>query len=148
MLQLVDIGRQSIDAYTEIAGPEIIEELREVAKHLQGLRVVHINATAYGGGVSELLRSLVPLEKDLGLDAEWRIIFGEEAFFKVTKKIHDALQGGKNDLSAAEKETFLNYNLINARKLDSKNYDVIIIHDPQPAALREIINHHESIKWV
>ncbi len=148
MLQLVDIGRQSIDAYTEIAGPEIIEELREVAKHLQGLRVVHINATAYGGGVSELLRSMVPLEKDLGLDAEWRIIFGEEAFFKVTKKIHDALQGGKNDLSAAEKETFLNYNLINARKLDSKNYDVIIIHDPQPAALREIINHHESIKWV
>lgn len=148
MLQRVDIGRQSIDAYTEIAGAEIIEELRDVAKHLQGLRVVHINATAYGGGVSELLRSLVPLEKDLGLDAQWRIIFGEEAFFKVTKNIHDALQGGKNGLSASEKETYLNYNLINARKLDSKNYDVIVVHDPQPAALREIINHHESIKWV
>ena len=148
MLQLVDTGRQSIDAYTEIAGAEIIEELREVAKQLKGLRVVHINATSYGGGVSELLRSLVPLEKDLGLDAEWRIIFGEEAFFKVTKTIHDALQGGKNCLSPAEKETYLNYNMINARMLDSKDYDVIVIHDPQPAAIRESVHRLENAKWV
>ncbi len=148
MLQLVDVGRQSLDAYKPIVGTEIIEELRDLAKPLKGLKVAHINATPYGGGVSELLRSLVPLEKNLGLDAEWRIIFGQEPFFKVTKTFHDALQGAQHRLSSEEKDTYVTYNYANSRELKAADYDVVIIHDPQPAAMIETMEASHKTKWV
>ena len=149
MLQLVDIGRQSLDSYKSIIGEEKINELREVAKPLRSLRVLHINATPYGGGVSEILRSLVPLENDLGLDVEWRIISGDEKFFKVTKGIHDALQGEPHALGRREeRETYLNYNCLNARELNPSDYDIIIVHDPQPAAMLDCSKDTGRTKWV
>ncbi len=148
MLQLVDVGRQPIDGYAKIVGSEVIEELRQLASELKSLRVAHINATSYGGGVSELLRSIVPLENDLGLRVEWRTIFGEGSFFKVTKDIHNALQGAKKYLDRDEKETYLNYNVINSRELNPKDYDIIVVHDPQPAALIECCRKQQETKWV
>lgn len=148
MLQLVDVGRQSLDAYVEIVGREVVDELRRLAEPLRSLKVLHVNATPYGGGVSELLRSVVPLLNDLGLQAEWRIIFGEADFFKVTKTMHDALQGETHHLGLDEKETYLSYNNINAREMDPNDYDIIVVHDPQPAALLAARQNRGRAKWV
>ncbi|HEX21310.1 MAG TPA: glycosyltransferase [Actinobacteria bacterium] len=149
MLQLVNTGRQSIHSYSEIVGKEAINDLKRLAKPLHNLRVLNINATPYGGGVSELLRSVVPLENDLGLKVEWRIIAGDEQFFKVTKEIHDALQGGHNYLNRQhDRETYLNYNFINSHEIDPDNYDIIIVHDPQPAALLDCCRSRGKAKWI
>ena len=87
MLQTVDIAPRRLDDYRDSIGSDAIDELRVLAAPLRGARVLQINATPYGGGVSELLRSLVPLEHDLRLAADWKIISGDEAFFDVTNAI-------------------------------------------------------------
>jgi len=145
MLQPVDVGELSIDMYEEILPFEIIT-LRQVAKDLRGARLLHINATPYGGGVSELLRSLVPLERALGIDAHWQVISGDEHFFRVTKTIHNALQGGAYYLSGTDKETYLAHSAINAKSL-TEDFDYIIVHDPQPAALR-YLRPDVKARWI
>ena len=70
-----------------------------LAEPLKGARVVHVSATAFGGGVSEILYTLVPLMKDVGLDVEWQVIYGREEFFNATKLMHNALQGAPEDLT-------------------------------------------------
>ena len=107
MLELVDVGRRSLDAYRGIAPDAILDQLVNVASNLRGARVLHVNATPYGGGVSELLRSGVPLLNDLGLVAHWKIIRGDDLFFQVTKKIHNGLQGATADLTEADREAYL-----------------------------------------
>lgn len=146
MLQSVEVGKRSIKSYEKIVGKETIEELHDLAKNLKGLKLIQISATTYGGGVSEMLRSLVPLERDLGIDAEWRVITGDNRFFRVTKQFHNALQGEEYKLTAEDKEIYLSYNLRNAHLID-EDYDVFIIHDPQPAAIRHFKKNHNS-KWV
>jgi trehalose synthase len=134
VLQTVDIGKRSVEAYRGIAPDAILEHLIRSARRLRGLRVVHVNATPYGGGVSELLRSLVPLMNDLGIVADWKIISGDDAFFKVTKFMHNGLQGARERLREQDKKVYL----VNAEKnarLFGEQYDVVIIHDPQPAGL-------------
>ena len=91
MLQTVDVGERSLASYRDIAPEEALEEIVRRAENLRGARVLHLSATPYGGGVSELLRSLVPLLADLGLEAEWQVIAGEDSFFQVTKTIHNGL---------------------------------------------------------
>ena len=81
------------------SGASLIEEIRELAEPLKGRRVVHLSATAFGGGVSEILYTLVPLMRDVGLDVEWQVIYGREEFFNATKLMHNALQGHPQDLS-------------------------------------------------
>lgn len=93
VLQTVDVGERSLASYEGVAPAAILTELRESAASLRGLRVLHLNATPYGGGVSELLRSTVPLMNDVGMVADWKIISGDSAFFDITKKIHIALHG-------------------------------------------------------
>jgi trehalose synthase len=103
MLESVDVGRQSIGDYEACAGREAVERLRSLAEPLKGARVLHLNATPYGGGVAEILRSEVPLLRDLGLGADWRIITGDKYFFSVTKTMHNALQGAERTLTEHEK---------------------------------------------
>ena len=134
MLQTVDVGTQSAGWYEASAGAEAVEELRHLAAPLAGARVLHVNATPYGGGVAEILRSQVPLLRDLGIAADWKLITGDEAFFRVTKAIHNGLQGSARDLSAAERETYVAQSIRNARLLE-ESYDVIVLHDPQPLGL-------------
>ncbi|MFQ5886917.1 MAG: glycosyl transferase family 1, partial [Anaerolineae bacterium] len=85
MLQTVPLGEKRLDDYQDIVGQERIKEIRGAASPLRGSRLVHINATAFGGGVAEILSTLVPLKNDVGLDAQWQVIAGSEEFFKVTK---------------------------------------------------------------
>ena len=127
-------------------GDDVVGELRRLAAPLQGLRVLHLNATPYGGGVSELLRSVVPLERDLGVAADWRIIAADDAFFNVTKMIHNALQGEERALTSQQMQTYLDVSIRNAELMDTQ-YDVYIIHDPQPLAIRHFAKQQRS-RWI
>ena len=146
MLQKVTVGRWSLDAYDGIAPEETMRELREHARALKGARILSVNATSYGGGVSELLRSSVPLLRDLGLTVDWKVIGGDEDFFHATKALHNALQGAPRSLTAAEKATYMRCLQENAATLDG-DYDFIIVHDPQPAGLLQA-HGKGSTRWV
>jgi trehalose synthase len=138
VLQPVAVGHKTLADYTHICGRELIAEIRELAEPLQGRRVVHISATAFGGGVSEILYTLVPLMRDVGLECEWQVIYGREEFFNATKLMHNALQGAAVDLDEEQWETWRQYNEMNAREL-SAGWDVCLVHDPQPAALYGLV---------
>ena len=146
MLQNVDIGKRSIKAYREVAPDAIMDDLIRTSERLRGTRVVHINATPYGGGVSELLRSVVPLMNDLGILTDWKIISGDDAFFNVTKKIHNGLQGAEEGLTPGEKEAYLSNTEKNAR-LFQEQYDFVFIHDPQPAGMLSLCKKR-SANWI
>ena len=113
-----------------------MDEIRELAEPLAGKRVVHLSATAFGGGVAEINYTLVPLMQDAGLEVEWRIIRGADDFFNVTKTIHNAIQGDPHGLSDSHKEIFRRYQELNAREF-TDDYDFVIVHDPQPVGLIE-----------
>jgi trehalose synthase len=98
--------------------------------------VLHLSATAFGGGVSEILYTLVPLMRDVGVEADWQVIVGREEFYNATKLMHNALQGNPLDLAPHEWKVYEEYNEINARELTG-DWDVIIVHDPQPLAVRQ-----------
>lgn len=146
MLQNVDVGERTLEAYRGIAPDAILDELVARARDLKGARVVHINATPYGGGVSELLRSLIPLLNDLGLVADWKIISGDQPFFEVTKTMHNALQGGEASLTEEQKSTYLANAEMNARQF-TEYYDFVFINDPQPAALLALQGKNDS-RWI
>jgi trehalose synthase len=136
MLQLVNVGQKSLADYATIATRGLMDEIRRLAEPLAGKRVVHLSATAFGGGVAEINYALIPLMKDAGLDVEWRIIGGADEFFGVTKAIHNAMQGSPDGLTAEQEEIFRRYNALNAEQVED-DYDFVIVHDPQPAALVE-----------
>jgi trehalose synthase len=138
VLQPVAVGTKLLSDYTHICGRELIDEVRELAAPLQGRKVVHVSATAFGGGVSEILYTLVPLMKDVGLDVEWQVIYGREEFFNATKLMHNALQGAPEDLNDEQWATWRHYNEMNAREL-AGGWDVALIHDPQPAAMYHLV---------
>src|SRR3989304_8719135 len=137
MLQQVDVGVQNPLAYEEFVGRRVIDELRELAQQLRGRRILQLNSTAFGGGVSELLRSMTPLYLGLGLDVEWRVITGDERFFGVSKAFHNALQGAQFHVSAEVQRIFEMYSGHNASLLEG-DYDFIIAHDPQTVAIRRL----------
>jgi trehalose synthase len=135
MLQEVSLGQKSLADYTHIAGKETIERIRELAEPMKGHRVLHVSATAFGGGVSEILYTIVPLMRDIGLDAHWHVIFGKEEFFNATKLLHNSLQGAEETLSDEQWQIFDEINAINAEGLQGE-WDTVIVHDPQPIGLR------------
>jgi len=146
MLQPVGVGHKSLADYTHLVGRPLIEEIRTLSDGLAGLKVLHLSATAFGGGVSEILYTLVPLMRDVGIEAEWQVIIGREEFFNATKLLHNALQGSPQDLDAEEWHVYEKFNEINAGEL-SGDWDVIIVHDPQPLAIRRHVPE-KSRHWV
>jgi len=134
MLQTVDVGERSLGSYRGVAADRLLDEVVTVAEALRGARVLHLNATPYGGGVSELLRSTVPLLNDLGLIADWKIIGGDQSFFEVTKAVHNGLQGASGELTAQARAVYLENAKANAARLEER-YDFVFVHDPQPAAV-------------
>lgn len=147
MLRMVNVGHKSLADYHSIISRELMAEIRELAAAVQGVRVCHVNATSFGGGVAEIMYSLVPLMNDVGLKADWKVMFGREEFFNVTKAMHNGLQGDDRGITEDEKRIFERYNVLNAGGLDGE-YDVMIMHDPQPAAIRQNSPRNESAKWV
>jgi trehalose synthase len=146
VLQPVGVGHKTLADYTHLVGRPLVEEINELAEHLKGLKVLHLSATAFGGGVSEILYTLVPLMRDVGIDADWQIIIGREEFFNATKLMHNALQGNPLDLSPSEWKVYEEYNEINAGYL-TEGWDVVIVHDPQPLFIREHVPE-KAKSWV
>src|SRR5579862_5273710 len=145
-MQNVVLSTKSLADYAPVVGEEVIAELRRLAAPMRGARVVHISSTAYGGGVAEMLHTLVPLMRDAGLEAEWRIIAGTDDFFAVTKSMHNALQGMDLELPPAARAAYLHANVDNAVYLDDE-FDYVIVHDPQPAPLR-MLRAGDPGKWI
>jgi trehalose synthase len=146
LLQEVSLGEKSLADYTHLCGRELIERIRELAKPLEGRRVLHISATAFGGGVSEILYSLVPLMRDVGLDAHWEVVLGREDYFNTTKLLHNSLQGDPGTLTEDQWELFFRTNEVNGRAI-SEDWDVIVVHDPQPIAVQPIAIGHAR-RWI
>jgi len=134
-----------IEDYEPLIGSENIERIREKARKFKGLRVANFNSTYYGGGVAETISSLTLLMNSLGLRTEWRVIQGTADFFSITKKMHNALQGGEIDLSSIKKEIFEQVIYENSVR-NFLEHDFVIVHDPQPLPL---IEHYEKkCPWI
>jgi len=120
-------------AYEPFVGPEAIDEIVRLAVKLEGKVVQHVNSTLDGGGVAEILHRMVPLMRQLGIDARWNVIKGRQSFFRTTKKFHNAIQGRPQEIRTREFSTILD-----PSKGDIDEYlnaDFIVIHDPQPISL-------------
>src|SRR6266496_1735187 len=136
----------NLDNYQSWAGEALTEEIRQLSKDLHGLRVCNVNATAAGGGVAELLSRIIPVHLALEIQAEWRLIYGDKDFFTITKSFHNALQGGILHLTEATEQAYLERNRQSAEMLPD-DYDVFIVHDPQPVAIRHFKNS-STRKWI
>ncbi|MEX2237699.1 MAG: glycosyltransferase [Dehalococcoidia bacterium] len=134
MLTVDELPSRRLVEYEHVAGPEVVEDLFRLAEPLRGARVLHVNATAFGGGVAELLTSLVPLMRDAGLDCHWQVLEGPPEFFATTKTMHNALQGAEVCWSSAQAEIWRSVNRCNARAIDD-SWDYVVVHDAQPAAI-------------
>lgn len=147
MLQKISLGVKEIDKYRFLLASELIDEIDSLASDLKGLRLCHINSTPFGGGVAELLFSYIPMVRSLGIHADWQVIRGDRRFFTLTKSLHNALQGAEYPLlEQGTQRVYLSNNQSNARELDP-NYDVFVINDPQPAAMRYFCEGREA-KWI
>jgi trehalose synthase len=147
----VPLLEKSLGDYEAIVGAEALERIEALAAPLRGARVLHINATAYGGGVAELLATHVPLLRSLGIDADWQVIRGSDEFFSLTKEVHNALQGSDVDWSSRKQQVYLEHVLDNAIRLEG-DWDFIVTHDPQPLALRSFVRDSplgtSDAKWI
>jgi len=139
----------SIDLYADVVGKPVIDQLRRLGERLKDVRIVHVNSTREGGGVAEILHWMVPLMNDLGLKASWEVIQGNDDFFSVTKNIHNGLQGHAVTLQKKDWDIYEAVNAKNSKHLEPilEDADIVVIHDPQPAALLKLIPHRRGI-WI
>jgi len=137
---------RAIDEYRGIVGDKVISDIVKMAKNLYGLRVLHINSTYYGGGVAEMLYSLIPLMNDVGVSVDWRILRGTPEFFTITKKFHNAIQGDPINLSDIKKTLYIqnNQDFASYCQIDA---DCVIIHDPQPLPLIRFYKRKQPWIW-
>ncbi len=131
--------------YNEIVGDELIHRIYLKTRDIYNKHIVHINSTAQGGGVAEILNSAVPLMNDIGIDAGWRVLHGNQDFFEITKKFHNALQGDKIHMTNIKKKMYEQTNE-NFSLFTHLNHECVIIHDPQPLALAN--NYRKNQPWV
>lgn len=133
-----------LEDYIPIVGQSVIDDLRLVAGKLAGKRVQHVNSTAVGGGVAEILNRMVPLLNELGVNSRWDIIKGGAEFFDVTKKFHNALHGASEEITQHDFDIFMETSQMNIDQTDT-SADIVFVHDPQPIAL---VNKKTSNKWL
>jgi trehalose synthase len=135
----------NIEQYEALIGAPAVERIMLKAKRLHDLRVVNISSTFYGGGVAEILSSLTLVQRAIGVRADWRLIQGSPDFFSVTKKLHNALQGGTIELTELKKQVYEEIVYHNALRMDI-DADVVVVHDPQPLPL--ITHFRHTCPWV
>ncbi|MBW6485588.1 MAG: glycosyltransferase [Syntrophobacterales bacterium] len=137
---------RTIEDYRKIVGDEVISEIYNKAKKLYGKNILHVNSTYIGGGVAEILNSLLPLLNDAGLDADWKVLHGNADFFTITKKFHNAMQGASINLSNMKKQLYLQTNE-NFSVYTHINHDCVIVHDPQPLPLIKYYKKRQPWIW-
>ncbi|MDD3983292.1 MAG: glycosyltransferase [Candidatus Omnitrophica bacterium] len=130
--------------YIPVVGQAAVDDLNILAERLRGKRIQHVNSTAVGGGVAEILNRMVPLLKEVGVDTCWDVIKGGEQFFEVTKKFHNALHGRPEEVTAADFEIFRETGRKNAQEMDT-GADIVFVHDPQPIML---VEKKSGNKWL
>ena len=135
-----------LSQYRRIVGNEVIDNIRERAEPLSDKHAVHVNSTANGGGVAEILNTLVFLMNDVGIRTGWRVIFGSHSFFKITKGIHNSLQGKRWEMSPGRKKLYLEYCKRNAIVTHIKDHDIVVVHDPQPLGM--ITDYEKKTAWL
>lgn len=135
-----------LEDYRKVVGDGVVSEITRAARRLYGKRILHINSTYYGGGVAEMLYSLVPLLNDVGIEADWRILRGTPEFFTITKKFHNAIQGGPVNLTEMKKLLYVQNNQDFALycKIGA---DCVVIHDPQPLPLIRFYKKRQPWVW-
>jgi len=140
---------EMLNQYAPIVGADVIDHLRQLAEPLQGMKVVHVNSTREGGGVAEILHRLIPLKRELGLDASWEIVTGDSQFYQCTKKMHNALQSNRDGISSELLQHYEAVNAENAERLKDllQEADIVIVHDPQPAPLLKYCQARRG-KWI
>ena len=138
-----------LSSYEGLVSATVIGELRQLGNRLTGKKVVHVNSTRVGGGVAEILDWMIPLMRDVGLDAQWEVIEGNSDFYSVTKKFHNGLQGLPVTISRREWQTYREVCEENAARLRPilEEADFVVIHDPQPAALLGLCPGRKG-KWI
>jgi trehalose synthase len=138
-----------LEQYARIVGNEVVDHLRQLAEPLKGMKILHVNSTKEGGGVAEILNRLIPLKQELGIDAEWEIVTGEKDFYQCTKKMHNSLQGNRDDISPSLLKTYEETSARNYERLRDKllRADLVFIHDPQPAAMISQCSERRN-KWL
>jgi trehalose synthase len=150
VLERVPLLEKDIDDFAPMVGADVIERIKKAAAPLQGARVLHVNATAYGGGVAELLATHVPLLRSVGVDAHWQVLHGSGEFFEVTKAAHNGLQGADVELTDRMRRTYLERLVYNASQLEG-DWDVIVGHDPQTASLAQFcrgFSERPDTRWI
>lgn len=138
-----------LEKYALIVGNEVIDHLRQLAFPLKGMNVLHINSTREGGGVAEILNRLIPLKQELEINAQWEVITGNKGFYKCTKKMHNSLQGSRDDIPEDLLRNYEKVNLDNFERLRGKleEADIVFIHDPQPVPLAHLCSGRKG-KWL
>ena len=139
----------NVDEYLPLLSHELANELPAIAERLRDRRILHLNSTAEGGGVAEILRSMTPLMRSLGLSTDWVVINPSPSFFQVTKKVHNLLQGAEGELSSEEKETYLGdvQRVAEQMRLDGLDADVWFLHDPQLLPLARFLRKGRDGAW-
>ena len=136
----------SLADYQEVVGAGVIDELKIIAGRVKRRRFQHINSTSVGGGVAEILTRLIPMLRELGIDATWDVIKGDQAFYNVTKAFHNALHGKTERITEQMFDIFRANTAMNVAEVKLTG-DVVMVHDPQPAGL--IARKHQGDrKWV
>ena len=152
MFHRIEFDSVPFEPYTELLEPSLVEELRSLVARTDGERIIHVNSTAVGGGVAEILRSLIPISKGLGLDTDWYVVSPPAEFFDVTKKIHNLMQGAEGALTPDERHTYTTYAGQPREGFDfsSIEADVWILHDPQLLPMMALLPEgaYPPIVWV
>lgn len=147
-MELVKTKTKNFSDYNQYLDVETKLEFEFYRKWIAGKKVAMVSATSYGGGVAELLHSFVPLAQDFGIKMDWWVIHGAKEFYEVTKDFHNCLQGKDNELTLEAQNTYLGYNELNSQAIQDWDYDYVVIHDPQPAALIDYRSPLDRAKWI
>src|SRR5262245_21408692 len=131
-------GQPRLELYQPRIGIRATERLLRKARRLAGLKVLHVNSTRHGGGVAEILASLMPLMQDVGIDTDWLVIDGSPEFFSITKDLHNALHGEAVAIASAGMTLHRDIVHANGRRAQLQDYDVVVVHDPPPLPLIEL----------
>jgi trehalose synthase len=141
------LSHRALDDLADSSGRDAIDELRALSRPIEGLRCLHLSLTGFGTGTSELLNSSVALMNDLGLDCHWQVVRASEDFVSVTRTMYQALGGVDVQWTHDMTDTWLRYASMNAELLTDE-FDVIIVHDPQPLAIRSYAQTNARAKWI
>lgn len=135
-----------LEQFRHIVPDERLANIYQRARGLYGKHIVHVNSTYQGGGVAEILYSLVALMNDVGIDTGWRILHGSSDFFEITKEFHNGIQGAKIKLTPEKIEEYRDVNM-NFSRFTHFHHDCVIVHDPQPLALIQFYRKRQPWIW-